>query len=206
FTPWHAAFYAACAAVAATLVGALLGRRARGHPWRRAAPAGDGLSLLGGLVFAAAGVGGLVWHPGFGVGARGQALLSPTHLGLALGMGLVVSGPLRAAWRRPGAAPTWAAQGPAVLALTSMLSVLTLFTLYAHPIVQPAAGAAHPYAGSESMGVAGILLQTGLLMGTVLLAVRHGRLPPGALTAVAGLNAAAMGLVNLARAYPPPLF
>src|SRR5262249_39245061 len=55
FTPWHAVFYSGYAAVAAALAGAVLARRARGHRWRHAAPAGYGLSLVGGLVFAAAG-------------------------------------------------------------------------------------------------------------------------------------------------------
>ncbi|HET8576507.1 MAG TPA: hypothetical protein VFO18_05375 [Methylomirabilota bacterium] len=87
-------------------------------------------------------------------------------------------------------------------ALTVTLSVLTFFTEYAHPVVYPAAGASHPYGGSVGLGVAGILLQTGLLMATLLLAVRFGRLPAGALTLIVTLNAAAMGFINFHGAYP----
>jgi len=202
FTPWHAVFYAGYAATAAVLVGTLLSRHARGHSWRRGAPPGYELSLLGVAVFALAGAGDMLWHILFGIEAGTQALLSPTHLGLALGMGLIVTGPLRAAWRRRGPAAGWRAQGPMVLALTSLLSVLTLFTLYAHPIVQPAAGAGHPYAGSESMGVASILLQTGLLMGIILLALRSLALPAGALTVMITLNAAGMGFLSIQGDYP----
>src|SRR5262249_59164703 len=121
------------AAAAGVLAVAVLRGRAAGYAWRQAAPAGYGLSLVGALVFALAGAGDMLWHILFGIEAGTQALLSPTHLGLALGMGLIVTGPLRAAWRRRGPAAGWRAQGPLVLALTSLLSVLTLFTLSTHP-------------------------------------------------------------------------
>lgn len=202
FTPWHAVFYAGYAMTSAVLAVAALKRRAQGYAWRRVAPPGYGLSLVGVLVFALAGAGDMVWHILFGVEAGVQALLSPTHLGLALGMGFIASGPLRAAWRRAAPALGWAAQAPMVLALTSTLSIFTLFTLYAHPIVQPAAGAGHPYAGSEAMGVASIVVQTGLLMGTILLAMRFGTLPPGTLTVMVALNAAGMGFLNIHGDYP----
>ncbi len=202
FTPWHAAFYAGYAAVASALVGTLLARHVRGRPWWQALPAGYGLSLFGALVFAGGGIGDMIWHILFGIEAGVEALLSPTHLVLALGLGLIVTGPLRAAWRRAEPASGWAAGGPMLLALSSTLSLLTFFTLFAHPIVQPAAGAGHPYAGSEGSGVASILLQTGLLMGTILLVLRFWALPVGALTLMITLNAAAMGFLNRHGGYP----
>ena len=122
FTPWHAVFYAGYAATASVLAVAVVRRHARGYAWRWAAPPGYGLSLLGVLVFAIAGASDMVWHILFGIEAGIQALLSPTHLALALGMGFIVSGPLRAAWRRPEPASGWAVQAPMVLALTSTLS------------------------------------------------------------------------------------
>ncbi|MBI2467911.1 MAG: hypothetical protein HYV62_08875 [Candidatus Rokubacteria bacterium] len=202
FTPWHAVFYAGYSAVASTLVASLLRNRARGYPWRGAFPAGYGLSLLGALIFAVGGVGDMIWHMLFGIEAGVEALLSPTHLALAVGLGLIVSGPLRAAWRRPEPPSTWAAQVPMLLALTLTLSLLTFFTMFAHPIVHPAAGAGRPYAGSEAMGVTGILLQTELLMGMILFAVRFCTLPAWALTLVVTLNAAAMGFLNPHGGYP----
>jgi len=59
---------------------------ARGAPWGRALPPGYGLSLAGAGVFAASGVGDLLWHLLFGIEARMEALLSPTHVGLTLGL------------------------------------------------------------------------------------------------------------------------
>jgi hypothetical protein len=205
FTPWHAVFYAGYAAVASALVTSLLRSHARGYPWERALPPGYGLSLLGALIFAVGGAGDLIWHTLFGIEAGVEALLSPTHLALALGLGLIASGPVRAAWQRPELVSGWAAQGPMLLALTVTLSILTFFTEYAHPLVYPAAGGGHPYGGSEGLGVASILLQTVVLMGTILLVVRFGTLPAGALALMVTLNAAAMGFLTFHGTYPVAL-
>jgi hypothetical protein len=202
FTPWHAILYASYAVVASALLAKLLRNHARGSAWEQALPRGYGLSLLGVLVFAVGGAGDLIWHMVFGIEAGVEALLSPTHLALALGMGLIVSGPVRAAWQRPELTSGWVAQGPMLLALTSMLSILTFFTKYAHPLAYAAAGAGHPHGGSEGLGIASILLQTGVLMGMIQLAVRFGTLPRGALTVIVTLNAAAMGCLNFSGDYP----
>jgi len=118
------------------------------------------------------------------------------------GLGLIASGPVRAAWRRSEPGLGWAAQGPMLLALTSTLSVLTFFTEYAHPLIYVAAGRGHPHGGAEGLGVASVLLQTALLMAMVLLTVRIGPLPRGGLTLIVTLNAAAMGFLNFSGDYP----
>ncbi len=202
FTPWHAVFYAGYAMTASALVASLLRNHARGCAWQLALPVGYGLSGLGALIFAAGGVTDLIWHTIFGIEAGVEALLSPTHLVLALGLGLIASGPVRAAWRRSEPGLGWAAQGPMLLALTSTLSVLTFFTEYAHPLVYAAAGRGHPHGGAEGLGVASVLLQTALLMAIVLLTARIGTLPRGGLTLIVTLNAAAMGFLNFSGDYP----
>jgi hypothetical protein len=105
FTPWHAVLYSGYGATAGVLLAALMRNHAAGQPWRRALPDGYGLSLLGALIFALAGVGDMVWHTLFGVEVSTAALLSPTHLLLALGGALMTSGPLRAAWRANSSRP-----------------------------------------------------------------------------------------------------
>ncbi len=202
FTPWHAVFYAGYAMTASALVASLLSNHARGCPWQLALPVGYGLSVLGALIFAVGGMTDLIWHTIFGIEAGVEALLSPTHLVLALGLGLIASGPVRAAWRRSEPVSGWATQGPMLLALTSTLSVLTFFTEYAHPLVYAAAGRGHPYGGAEGLGVASVLLQTALLMAIVLLTARIGALPRGGLTLIVTLNAAAMGVLNFSGDYP----
>lgn len=195
FTPWHGVLYSGFLAVATWLVVALVRNQARGHAWRRALPAGYALSLLGVILFTAGGLGDMLWHIVFGVEVDIEALLSPTHLLLALGAGLIVSGPLRAAWRRrdAGAAPGWSAHWPALLSLSFTLSLLTGFTEYANAFSQPWAAAGrqtNPVGLGQSLGIAGILLHTGVWMGVTLLTVRRRLFPPGGLTLLFTLNAA----------------
>ena len=202
FTPWHAVFYASYAAVALVLGATAVRNHAHGRAWPEAVPSGYGLSLLGALVFAVGGIGDLIWHTVFGIEIGVEALLSPTHLALAVGLGLISSGPVRAAWRRAELAPAWRAQGPMVLALTATFSVFTFFTEYAHPLIFVAAGANRPHGGGEAIGIASVLLQSILLDATILLAVRSGPLPSGGLTLLVGANAAAMGFLSFSGDYP----
>jgi hypothetical protein len=207
FTPWHAVFYSGYLAVAFTLFAQILlnlrqsalsdggtapslVKLVRGNRWLRAIPAGYELSVLGLVIFGISGIGDLTWHLIFGIERGTEALLSPTHLGLALGIGLALSGPLRAAWRRSGGTPSWRQLGPAILSLTFTFSLLTFFTVYASPLVTP-----WPIIDSNnspSRGITDILLITALTMSVVLLALRRWRLPFGTFTFMLGLNGALM--------------
>jgi hypothetical protein len=228
FTPWHAVLYSGFLAVAAALVIknirnwklAALGDMASGafpspvtcisNTGRRSSflesvPAGYELSLLGVGIFAVSGVGDLTWHLPFGIERSVDALLSPTHLGLALGVGLALSGPFRAAWLRRERVGTssWRQLGPAMVSLTFILSLLTFFTEYASSLVNPwpiyptsvlaGNGRIIPTSVLEGtgpvLGVTDILLQAVLLMSFVLLALRGWRLPMGAFTSIFTLNA-----------------
>lgn len=223
FTPWHAVLYSGYLAVAATLViktisnlkkassgerasGATLSlvrripNRAPGVTFLEAVPAGYGLSLLGVGIFAVSGVADLTWHLLFGIEQSVEALLSPTHLGLALGGGLVATGPLRAAWRRrDGAgAGSWMHLGPAILSLILTLSMLTFFTEYASPFVNPwPVYPADFLAGyGPAIGITDILLHTAMLMSFVLLALHRWRLPLGVFTLIFTLNTGLMAVFN----------
>lgn len=211
FTPWHGVLYTGFLAAAAFLTGTVFRNRRRGYPWQWALPDGYGLSLLGVLVFMAGGVGDMIWHLLFGIEVGIEALLSPTHLLLALGGVLIASGPLRAAWRRP-ADEVRSAPLSALLSLAITLSMLMFFTAYANPFgipwpdrqfdisefdfsgVSSVLGSGAVSTATEglgrALGVTGILLQTGLLMGAVLLAMRRWSLPFGALTLIFTLDVA----------------
>src|SRR5918992_2170806 len=93
FTPWHAVFYSGFLALAGFLMATLLRNHAKGYPWRQAVPSGYEFSAMGVLIFVAGGLGDMVWHELFGIEADVEALLSPTHLVLALGGTLILSGP-----------------------------------------------------------------------------------------------------------------
>ena len=116
FTPWHAVFYSGYLVVAFTLlVQILLNLRQSaisagdsktslvtlvrkslpGNRWLDAIPIGYELSVLGLVIFGISGIGDLTWHLILGIERSTEALLSPTHLGLALGIGLALSGERR---------------------------------------------------------------------------------------------------------------
>lgn len=137
FTPWHAALYSGFAIAAAFLFFSLIRNHMKGYPWREALPLGYGVALLGAVIFGVGGVLDLIWHTLFGIEQSVDALLSPTHLMLALGVVLIVTGPLRAAWMRfPRATRNgWLKLLPSVLSITLLLSIFTFFTEYAHPLV-----------------------------------------------------------------------
>jgi len=206
FTPWHAVFYSGFLAVAGFLVATLVRNHAKGHSWWHAMPPGYELSLLGTLIFIAGGSGDLIWHEIFGVEANVEALLSPTHLTLAFGGSLMVSGPFRTGWRHPpdrdDPLRRWVDLLPALLSLTFLLSIWTFMTQFGHPLVDTwAAAGFRPRTQNvptlrQSLGIMSILFQTGLLMGLVLLTVLRWILPLGSLTLVFTLNASLMSFMR----------
>jgi hypothetical protein len=213
FTPWHAALYSGYLAVAITLIVKFIQNLLRtaastnangatpsiitpittslsGKRWMKAIPAGYELSLLGIGMYAICGIGDMTWHLVFGIERSTEALLSPTHLGLALSSGLVLAGPLCAAWRRSGRVSSWRQLGPAIFSLTFTFSLLTFFTAYAHPLVSP--WPIFNSSGTATRGITNILLQTGVTMSFVFLIIRRWRLPIGTFTFLFTLNAALM--------------
>ncbi len=207
FTPWHAVFYTGFLAVAGFLMATLVRNHAKGYPWRHAMPPGYELSVLGVLIFMAGGLGDMVWHEIFGIESGVEALLSPTHLLLAVGMTLIINAPFRAGWRRltdrHDPAPSWVALLPQLLSLTFLWSGWSFFTQFAHPLVDTwAAAGYHPPSSRgvaflrTSLGITSFLLQTGLMMGLVLCTIRRWTLPLGSLTLVFGLNATFMSFME----------
>lgn len=192
FTPWHGVLYSGFLAVAALLVGTLARGLVRGYSWRGALPVGYGQSLVGVLIFGVAGVGDVVWHLLFGIEVDVEALLSPPHLALVLGAGLIVGGPLRSAWNRGDVGlPAVLSLGYAMLAVAFVTEVgspfATPWAATGVQTVEPWAGVSsrtEPAATGQALGVVGILLQTAVLMSFVLpTARRWGRaLPLGSLT------------------------
>lgn len=171
------------------LLGVPLLARARGCSPVEAVPPGYRLSVLGAAIFAAGGVADLLWHALFGIEVDLEALLSPAHLILGLGGGLIVTGPLRSVWGRrvAGERASWSACWPALFSLLMLLGLLSMFTAYANPLAYPWAAAGvrmEPADVGRALGSAGILLYAGELVGVVLLAVRAGVLPPGGLTGI----------------------
>jgi len=195
FTPWHALLYASLAATTAFLVVWVARTGARPWEWGRALPDGYALSLAGCILFGIGGVLDMAWHLTFGIEVGFQALISPTHLILMVSAALIASGPLRAAWRRPGRRIGWPAIASAMLTLTA----LTFFSQFDHPFTSqwsalPGPGLDQQLA--EELGMLGVIVQSALLMGVVLLLVRRFSLPFGTLTFVMGVNAVFVTLIR----------
>jgi len=208
FTPWHAVLYSGYLLVAAYLVAHLVRNHRLGWPWLEALPPGYDWSWVGVLLWIPGGLADLLWHEIFGFDGGAEALFSPPHLILAVGIGLVVSGPLRSAWSRDDfEAGGWIRQGPALLSLAFLLSVFTFFTHIAHPLAKLwAAEGVRAYADAGSVepefGTTGLLFEATILMGVVLTAVRRWVLPVGALTLIIGLSSALTGAVYNYGGYP----
>jgi hypothetical protein len=207
-TPWHTIFYTAFLALAGWLGGVLAHNCAKGYPFQHALPPGYALSCVGLLVFAAGAIGDLIWHYLFGVEQSVEALYSPTHLMLAVGSALIVSGPFRAAWRRVDRTSTlgWYQLWPMLLSLTLMFAAFSFSAQVIHPLVPLRRAMSLPSTDGmlfylQILTIASVLVQVLLRMGLILLALRRWRLPPGSLTLVFTLNSLAMCTLDPRDAY-----
>jgi Tol biopolymer transport system component len=120
--------------------------RSKGYAWRRSLPQGYGLSLAGAGLALIGGVLYILWQQLFApINGVAASLVMPA-LAVAIGLMLIVAGPLRAARARfdPNQTRGWILLGPLVLSMTLALSVLTNLTLFASPIFEPFYG---PYGG-----------------------------------------------------------
>lgn len=204
FTLEHAFFYTAFLGIAGLLGVTIYRRRAAGAAWADAVPTGYRVSLVGVGLFFVGGIGDMFWHELFGIEANVEALLSPTHLTLFLGGLLFLTGPVRAAWRRPDATGDRASILAALVGWGLVLAGFAFLTLYAHPFVRafgtggaPASmGHVHGDGGAffmQQLGIVGLLLQTGaLLVGVGLFVHRWPRsLPAGWITLLFGITVGA---------------
>jgi hypothetical protein len=203
FTPWHAFFYGGFALTALVLLatGAINWRR--GYTGQAALPAGYGLALLGAAIFAAGGVGDLIWHTLFGIEEDFEALVSPTHLLLGAGLALIVSAPLRAAWHRPGGRG-WRLLGPALLSLCLLTAAFTFFMMFSHPLMSIIGGADHSHFNREvgqMGGIVSLILTGGLLIGPLFVVMQRWHLPVGTLMLVWGANSVAMAILDWGLPY-----
>ena len=196
FTPWHAVLYSGFF-VTASVVGFGFLQGARKAPtWRLALPRAYSTALFGAVLFFFGGLADMAWHTLFGIETSVEALLSPPHLLLALGAGLLITGPLRAALYRPGERGNRPLGLPALLSLANLVALVAFFTEYIHPFIEasqpvlPGSLAFQLVTNNPSQVVGAVLLQSIILMAAVLLLVRSFRLPFGALTLLFSLTTA----------------
>jgi hypothetical protein len=199
FTPWHAVLYSGYLACAVALAWTFYRGRRRGASRSRALPSGYGLSLVGACIFLGAGLADMLWHVVFGIENGVEGLISPSHLALAAGGGLIVTGPLRAGLHRGATVgQRWLSRLPLVLSLTLFLSLITFFTEYVSPygttwVAKTPGGMVFLY---QSVGLAGFLVQPAVLMGLVLYVLRRQALPLGSLTLILTVSVALMAVIH----------
>ena len=204
FTLWHAFFYSGYLLVAIAFAAAVVVNRTRGHSLPLSIPDGYRLTGVGLFVFAAGGVGDMVWHVLFGIEEGAEALFSPTHIVLGLGIGLTITGPLRAAWNRRGTGGTWRELGPAVASLGIFLAALTFFMMFFFPVtvLLGTSGTRSGYFNNDVGRVAGMVgatITAAVLAGPILLTLRRWRLPFGAVSSVLWLSLLGAVIVDYER-------
>lgn len=134
-TPWHAVLYGTML-LNGIVLGAIAVRNVkRGYSAKYALPFGYEISLIGVIAFAAGGAFDLWWHTRYGIESDINALISPSHIWLALAGALVFCGPLISVAARYGArSGGWRITGPAILSAAALLTLIGFFTQYAQPI------------------------------------------------------------------------
>ena len=142
FTPWHAVLYSSLGVMSAWLAWVAW---VAWVAWRGTVgdvraldslPRGYGLAVVGAVVFAAGGLGDMLWHVVFGIEIAVDALVSPTHLMLGAGGLMILSTPMRAQGLLSSSADgRWTV--PARVSLVLALSLTVFFLLYVSAFAQP---------------------------------------------------------------------
>ena len=197
WTVWHAIFYSGYAACAALLLGAIALRLPAAPAWRAAIPRGYRAAAAGIIVFGFGGIFDMAWHTAFGIELGNDALLSPSHLTLGLGMFLIVSGPLVADIQRRDERSALPQRLPMVLSVVAIFMLLTFFSLYSGPYSN-FLGAAGNGTSSDRLfrGLLGMFLFSGFISGLLLMVLRRTTLPVGSITLILGLDGIAMILMG----------
>ncbi len=201
FTPWHGVLYSGFLIQAAVLAGLFARNLRRGYSFSNALPQGYGLSFIGAAIFMLGGVGDMFWHIIFGIEIGVEALLSPTHLLLALGGFLLISGPLRAGLHRNDSSTSPLAHLPLLISSTVLYLILSFFTVYANPFATTWVSIPdRPFSNyiyvTQAIGITSFLFQSALLSAIVLVLLRNNKLKPGDLTFMLALNVGLTVTIN----------
>ncbi len=188
FTPWHAVFYTGFLAGTGWLAWMTIRRRHLVGSLRDAIPQGYELAVVGLALFAIGGIGDGFWHTIFGVETGIDALLSPTHLLLLLGMvGGGATAPIRAAWRDDTGRETTGLVGflPPLLSTAMAATGVAFFFLYANGFNNWKMQLV--YAPNQNdvpiaLGVVATLLSTAILVGASLMLLQRWQPPFGSFT------------------------
>ncbi len=198
FTPYHAAFYSGMLALMLVFAGFAARNHSRGYAWGDALPRPYRVALIGIPIFIGAAFGDMLWHRLLGLEEGVDALLSPTHQILGLGIFFLASGPIRSVLADRARSTTLSLQAPLALGLATWLLLAHFGTAYA---IDPAGGrsdAPPPIAPftpdyltalsigyyKVSVGVLVMIFQSALIGGFAIWTVSRLRSAPGMFTLV----------------------
>lgn len=207
FSPYHALFYAGYLATAIWLLRPVLAARGAARAPSEVRLRGDGPAVAGVGVFAIGGLGDAAWHQVFGIERGIDIFTSPPHLLLFVGLALIASAPLCAAWATSEVPerPTLGALLPALLSAAMVLLVVNAATLHmwgptssrfmsalaieriTRELVATDQAAALVREIATQRAIANLYFTTLTLLVPALVLLRRWRLPPGSLTLVIGL-------------------
>ncbi|WP_449064998.1 hypothetical protein [Planomonospora algeriensis] len=188
FTPWHAVFYSGFAAVSGWIIWQVWRGTRTGRQGLAAVPMGYLAGLVAVPAFAAFGFADMMWHTFLGIETDIDILFSPSHLGLIATMSLIITTPLRSAWRAPdvGERPSLGRLLPALLGLAFATTLVSLFVSYGNAMQYGAAHVVEAFSTTDGGGAsdlaASIVITDVVLLAPVLLLVRRWHLPFGSVT------------------------
>jgi hypothetical protein len=202
FTPWHAVLYSGFMAVAGWILWTARDGLRAPRPDLRRMPVAYGPAVLGVVGFGLSGIGDATWHLVFGIEQDINILFSPTHLGLAVAMLVILTTPLRAALADETlpVAPGTRRLLPALLSTAFAATLVLLFLEYANAFTF---GSIDVVSGLSSMDdyftarlAAAVVLTNLMLIVPLLVLARSWVLPFGAATLVYALCAALSGVLT----------
>ena len=194
WTPWHGVLYSGYGALAGFLALVVAIRIREGATFRDAIPEGYAPSVLGAVVFGVGGMVDMIWHSVFGIERSLDVLFSPSHLMLAIGIVLLVSGPLRSVWRRGSIARPSVDAAIALASIAMILLILTFMLQFAMPFAFTPATPGEARLGelAQVRALFGVITFSAILVGLLLLALREGVLLPGSVTLLLFVDAVAL--------------
>ena len=192
FTPWHAVLYSGFLANLILLV-ALRIRGKMPHEYK--------ISFYGALLFIASAIGDLLWHQLFGIESGIDALLSPTHLLLAISGAIMTGAALHTVWRRH---PSENSRNPWLVVISfsyvfmTILFMLQFLNPFNFPWLAQSFHTAFPLGLDQAggLGVANAIVYTLVLMGMVCSVLNNFKFPFGGFTLILGLSTLATTLMH----------